>query len=475
MQDKSERFGARCGRVLVDMCVSKQQRTLGLAYTHGMARLPTARWTRVHVARRALELDLPLVFVASLLETSASNLRRGKRLRRILDGELPLPIDESAFERWSDAELLKVVETWCMRRVRGDEPDAIKEPAAASHLAHASEHASATIAPSSLATSAAAATTPVAAAAAPAAPTVSEPVAPSAPSSLATPAPAAPAPAPAALTPAADAPAAPPTSEPIAVRVHEHAQPAHAPSTAPAPTAPTASTATCDVEPISSNNKLVSALKNLAPLATIDGIVVIGPYGLASLVRLSPSAAVAFLQQYDIAWNLDLVTLTRAVIAALSFGLLPNPRRYCTTWRDHVLEAVDTATGLPHFAVPPKVAMAWSKFDNVAVPDACEREAVEATKKQLKETIDAVLDDRTATDEASKARDLLTAVGLPDPEHLPLPPGEWGNRTAAGKTQRYIELQWQQQDDDHGTQFWWHRSHSEAVLKLLDKPFPWSR
>jgi len=110
-----------------------------------MARLPTARWTRLQVARRALELDLPLDLVASLLETSASNLRRGKRLRRILDGELPFRIDESALERWSDAELLEVVETWRTRKVRTNEPDALKEPALPSNLVHASEHASARV------------------------------------------------------------------------------------------------------------------------------------------------------------------------------------------------------------------------------------------------------------------------------------------------------------------------------------------
>jgi len=390
-----------------------------------MARLPTARWTRLHVARRALELDLPLDLVASLLETSASNLRRGKRLRRIIEGELELPIDESAFERWSDAELLKVIETWCMRKVRTDEPDAIKEPAAASQLVHASERASA----------------------------------PSAPSSLATPA------------SFAAAPAAPTTSEPVAVRVHEHVSPA----STPAPTAPTAPTATCDVEPLSRSNEMVSALENLVPLATIDGIVVIGPHGLNTLASLSPSAAVAFLRQYDISWNLDLVTLTRAAIAALSFGVLTGSYGYRMTWRDHVLDAVDTATGLPTFMVPPKVGTAWSQLADGATPDAYEHEAVEATKVQLKESMDAVLADRATTDEARKARDLLTAVGLPDPQHLPLPPSEWANRTAAEKTKRYLEQQWQQQDDDQGAQFWWHRSHEQAVLNLLAKPLPWGR
>jgi len=94
---------------------------------------------------------------------------------------------------------------------------------------------------------------------------------------------------------------------------------------------------------------------------------------------------------------------------------------------------------------------------------------------QLKESIDAVLADRATPDEARKARDLLTAVGLPDPQHLPLPPGEWVNRVAAGKTKRYLEQQWQYQDDDQGTQFWWHRSHEQAVLSLLAKPLPWGR
>jgi len=108
-----------------------------------MGQMLTARLTRLQVARRALELDLPFAFIAALLETSASNLYRGRRLRRILDGELPLPIDENALERWSDAELLEVVETWRKRKVRTDEPDALKEPATMSNIVHASEHASA--------------------------------------------------------------------------------------------------------------------------------------------------------------------------------------------------------------------------------------------------------------------------------------------------------------------------------------------
>ena len=91
-----------------------------------MGRLLNARLTRLQVARRALELDLPLDLVASLLETSAFNLYRGRRLRRILDGELPLPIDESALEHWSDAELLEVVERWRKRKIRVDEPDALE-------------------------------------------------------------------------------------------------------------------------------------------------------------------------------------------------------------------------------------------------------------------------------------------------------------------------------------------------------------
>jgi len=63
---------------------------------------------------------------------------------------------------------------------------------------------------------------------------------------------------------------------------------------------------------------------------------------------------------------------------------------------------------------------------------------------------------------------------LPDPQHLPLPPGEWANRTAAEKTKRYLDYQWQQQDD-RGIEFWWHRSHAQAVLNLLAKPLPWGR
>jgi len=110
-----------------------------------MAHLPTARWTRLQVARRALELDLPLELVASLLETSVANLRRGRRLRRILEGELELPIDESALERWSDADLLEVVESWRKRKMRTNEPDALKGPALPSNLVHASEHASARV------------------------------------------------------------------------------------------------------------------------------------------------------------------------------------------------------------------------------------------------------------------------------------------------------------------------------------------
>jgi hypothetical protein len=387
-----------------------------------MGQILNARLTRLQVARRAMELDLPLDLVASLLETSVINLRRGRRLRRILDGELELSIDESAFERWSDGELLEAVENWRKRKVRADEPDVLKEPALPSQIVHASERVSATSAPSSLAT-------PAAFAAATAAPT---------------------------------------TTEPVAVRVHEHLSPASA-------SAPTASTAKCDVEPISRSNELVSALEDLVPLATIDGIVVIGPHGLNTLASLSPSAAVAFLRQYDISWNLDLVTLTRAAIAALSFGVLTGSYGYRMTWRDHVLDAVDTATGLPTFMVPPKVGTAWSQLADGATPDAYEHEAVEATKVQLKESMDAVLADRATTDEARKARDLLTAVGLPDPQHLPLPPSEWANRTAAEKTKRYLEQQWQQQDDDQGAQFWWHRSHEQAVLNLLAKPLPWGR
>jgi len=396
-----------------------------------MAHLLNARLTRLQVARRALELDLPLDFVASLLETSASNLRRGKRLRRILDGELPFCVDESALERWSDAELLEVVETWCMRKVRTDEPDPLKEPAAASHRVRASQHTSA-------------------------------PSAPSAPSSPATSTASAPTPAEASDVPAAAAPTPAEASDVPA-------------AAAPRRTAPTTPTATCEVEPIARSNELVSALENLVPLATIDGIVVIGPHGLDSLAQLSPSAAIAFFQQYDIAWNLDLVTLTRAAIAALSFGLRPGRFGYRWAWRDHVLDVVDTATGLPTFAVPPKVATAWSHRADVATPDAYAREAVEATKVQLKESIDAVLADRATTDEARLARNLLTAVGLPDPQHLPLPPGEWINRTAAEKTKRNLDQQWQQQNDDQGTQFWWHRSHAKAVLDLLAKPLPWGR
>jgi len=390
-----------------------------------------------------MELDLPLKFVASLLDTPAANLHRGERLRRILDGELPLPVDESAFERWSDGELLEAVENWRKRKARTDERNAPTEPAAASQLVHASERASASSAPVSFAPPATAATT-TAVAATP--PTASAP------------------------TPAesAAAPAAPTTTEPVAVRVHEHLSPASA-------SAPTASTAKCDVEPISRSNELVSALEDLVPLATIDGIVVIGPHGLNTLASLSPSAAVAFLRQYDISWNLDLVTLTRAAIAALSFGVLTASYGYRTSWRDHVLDLVDTATGLPTFRIPPKVATAWSHLADIAVPDAYAREAVEATKVQLKESMDAVLADRATTDEARKARNLLTAVGLPDSQHLPLPPSEWANRIAAEKTKRYLDHQWQQQDDDHGAQFWWHRSHAQAVLKLLAKPLPWGR
>jgi len=399
-----------------------------------MGQMLTARLTRLQVARRALELDLPFAFIAALLETSASNLYRGRRLRRILDGEVELPIDESAFERWSDGELLEAVENWRKRKVRASrvravKPDAIEEPAAASQLVHASERVSAPSAPSSLAPPTASAPTSAESTAAPAAPT---------------------------------------TSEPVAVRVHEHLSPASA-------SAPTAPTAKCDVEPISRSNELVSALEDLVPLATIDGIVVIGPHGLNTLASLSPGAAVAFLRQYDISWNLDLLTLTRAAIAALSFGVLIASYGYRTSWRDHVLDVVDTATGLPTFRIPPKVATAWSNLADAAAPDAYEREAVEATKVQLKESMDAVLADRATTDEARKARNLLTAVGLPDPQHLPLPPSEWANRVAAEKTKRYLDQQWQQQDDDHGAQFWWHRSHAQAVLKLLAKPLPWGR
>jgi len=407
-----------------------------------MAQMLTARLTRLQVARRALELDLPFSFIASLLETSTSNLYRGRRLRRILDGELELPIDESAFERWSDRELLAAVENWRKRKARTDETNVPTEPTAAQHLVHAS----APSAPVSFAPPATAATTTAAAATPPAtaAPTVAE----------------------SAATPAAST-----TTEPVAVRVHERVSPA----SASVPTAPTASTAKCDVEPLSKSNELVSALEDLVPLATIDSIVVIGPHGIDALSPLSPSATVKFLQQYDISWNLDLLTLTRAAIAALSFGLLPGRYGYRMTWRDHVLDVVDTATGLPTFRVPPKVATAWSKLADVAVPDAYAREAVEATKVQLKESMDAVLADRATTDEARKARDLLTAVGLPDPQHLPLPPSEWTNRVAAEKTKRYLDQQWQQQDDDQGAQFWWHRSHAQAVLKLLAKPLPWGR
>jgi len=138
-----------------------------------MAHLLTARLTRLQVARRAMELDLPREFVASLLETSVANLRRGRRLRLILEGELPLPIDESALEHWSDAELLEVVETW--RKVRASEPDALKEPALPSNGVNASERASAPSAPSSLAAPAVAAPTPAAAAATPTASTGSRP------------------------------------------------------------------------------------------------------------------------------------------------------------------------------------------------------------------------------------------------------------------------------------------------------------
>jgi len=403
-----------------------------------MAQLLTARLERLHVARRALELDLPLKFVALLLETSVANLRRGRRLRRILDGEMPLPVDESAFERWSDRELLAAVENWRKRKARTDETNVPTEPTAAQHLVHAS----APSAPVSFAPPATAATTTAAAAAPPtaSAPTPAESTA---------------------------APAAPTTTEPVAVRVHEHLSPA----SAPAPTAPTAK---CDVEPLSKSNELVSALEDLVPLATIDGIVVIGPHGLNTLASLSPSAAVAFLRQYDISWNLDLVTLTRAAIAALSFGVLTASYGYRTSWRDHVLDLVDTATGRPTFRIPPKVATAWSNLADIAVPDVYAREAVEATKVQLKESMDAVLADRATTDEARKARDLLTAVGLPDPQHLPLPPSEWANRTAAEKTKRYLDYQWQQQDD-RGIEFWWHRAHAQAVLNLLAKPLPWGR
>jgi hypothetical protein len=372
-----------------------------------MGQILNARLTRLQVARRAMELDLPLDLVASLLETSVINLRRGRRLRRILDGELELSIDESAFERWSDRELLAAVENWRKRKARTDETNVPTEPTAA--------------------------------------PTLAESTA---------------------------APGAPTTSEPVAVRVHERVPPAHTPSDARPGAAPTAK---CDVEPLSRSNELVSALEDLVPLATIDGIVVIGPHGLNTLASLSPSAAVAFFRQYDISWNLDLVTLTRAAIAALSFGVLPGSYGYRTSWRDHVLDIVDTATGLPTFQVPPKVATAWSHLADIAVPDAYAREAVEATKVQLKESMDAVLADRATTDEARRARNLLTAVGLPDPQHLPLPPSEWANRVAAGKTKRYLEQQWQQQADNQGTQFWWHRSHAQAVLNLLAKPLPWGR
>jgi len=81
-----------------------------------MGHILNARLTRLKVARRALELDLPLDLVASLLDTPASNLYRGRRLRRIIEGELELPIDESALEHWSDAELLEVVENWRKRK-----------------------------------------------------------------------------------------------------------------------------------------------------------------------------------------------------------------------------------------------------------------------------------------------------------------------------------------------------------------------
>jgi len=423
-----------------------------------MGKLLNARLTRLQVARRALELDLPLDLIASLLDTPASNLRRGQRLRRILDGELELPIDESALEHWSDAELLEVVENWRKRKVRADEPDILKEPALPSQLVHASERASASSAPSSP-TPAAPATATAAAADVPA---VSAPTS----AAAATP-PIAVVPTPAESTAAR---AAPTTTEPVAVRVHEHVSPA----STPAHTAPTAPTATCDVEPLSKSNRLVRALEKQVSLTTIDDIVVIAPNHVDRLMELSPRASVMFLQQYGITWNLDLVTLTRAAIAALSFGLLPTIFGYLIDWRSHVFSIVNTDTGLPVFAAPPKVKMAWSNLADVEVPDAYEHEAIEAAMAQLTASTEAVLADRATTDEERKARDLLTAVGLPDLEHLPLPPSEWTNRTAAARTKRYLKQQWKQQDDTCGTQFWWHRSHSETVLKMLDKFLAWN-
>jgi hypothetical protein len=411
-----------------------------------MGQMLTARLTRLHVARRALELDLPFAFIAALLETSVSNLYRGGRLRRILDGELPLPIDESAFERWSDAELMEVVERWRKRRMRTDEPDVLKEPTTPSapssptpHAAPATATAAAADVPAvSAPTSAAAATPPIAVVPTPAESTAAR--------------------------------AAPTTTEPVAVRVHEHVSPA----STPAHTAPTAPTATCDVEPLSKSNRLVRALEKQVSLTTIDDIVVIAPNHVDRLMELSPRASVMFLQQYGITWNLDLVTLTRAAIAALSFGLLPTIFGYLIDWRSHVFSIVNTDTGLPVFAAPPKVKMAWSNLADVEVPDAYEHEAIEAAMAQLTASTEAVLADRATTDEERKARDLLTAVGLPDLEHLPLPPSEWTNRTAAARTKRYLKQQWKQQDDTCGTQFWWHRSHSETVLKMLDKFLAWN-